>query len=84
MSNRERVISMLDSVPDYKMGYVLAFIQGLIVDEEADDAFCTKMYQDYMNDPDPHSHEIVPDDEARKMWEPISGDNDQEGGPQNV
>ena len=52
MSNREKVISLLDSVPDYKMGYVLAFVQGLTIDEEADDAFCQKLYEDYLNDPE--------------------------------
>ena len=37
MSNKEKIISLLDSVPPYKMGYVLAFVQGLTADEEADD-----------------------------------------------
>ena len=47
MSNKEKVIALLDSVPDYKMGYVLAYIQGITADEEADDAFCQRE-----NDPD--------------------------------
>ena len=64
MSNRERVISLLDSVPDYKMGYVLAFVQGLTVDEEADDAFCRKMYEDYLNDPD--RGDMVPIEEVMR------------------
>lgn len=38
MSNRERIISLLDNVPDYKMGYILAYVQGITADEEADDA----------------------------------------------
>ncbi len=59
MSDREKVISLLDSVPDYKMGYLLAFVQGLTVDEEADDAFCGKMFEDYLNDPDPHKHDTI-------------------------
>lgn len=33
MSNREKVIALLDSVPEYKMGYVLAYVQGLTADE---------------------------------------------------
>ena len=40
MSNREKVIALLDSVPDYKMGYVLAYVQGITADGAADDAFC--------------------------------------------
>lgn len=53
MSNKERIIHLLDNVPDYKMGYILAYIQGLTADEEADDLFCEQMITDYMNDPDP-------------------------------
>ena len=37
MSNREKVIALLDSVPDYKMGYVLAYVQGITADERADE-----------------------------------------------
>ena len=40
MSNRDKIISLLDSLPDYKLGYVLAYVQGISADEAADDAFC--------------------------------------------
>ena len=53
MSNREKVIALLDSVPDYKMGYV----QGITADEEADDIFCQRMWENYENDPDPENDE---------------------------
>lgn len=33
MSNREKVIALLGNVPEYKMGYVLAYVQGLTADE---------------------------------------------------
>lgn len=39
MSNKERIIELLDVIPDYKMGYVLAYIQGVAADEEADNIF---------------------------------------------
>ena len=39
MSDREQAISLLENVPDYKMGYVVAYLQGITADEEADDAF---------------------------------------------
>ena len=52
MSERERAAALLDLVPENKMGYVVAYLQGLTADEEADDAFCMKMYQDYLNDPE--------------------------------
>lgn len=57
MSNREKVIALLDSVPDYKMGYVLAYVQGITADEEADDIFCQRMWESYENDPDPEKDE---------------------------
>ena len=53
VSNKEKVIALLDSVPEYKMGYLLAYVQGLTADEEADDAYCERLWQDYQNDPDP-------------------------------
>lgn len=59
MSNKEKIIELLDSVPDYKMGYVLAYVQGIAADEEADDLFCEKLYQDYLNDPDPEKDEGI-------------------------
>ena len=52
MSNREKIIALLDGVPEYKMGYVLAYVQGLTADEDADDAFCQQMYERYQNDPE--------------------------------
>lgn len=39
MSNKERIVELLDSIPPYKMGYVLAYVQGVAADEEADDMF---------------------------------------------
>ncbi len=29
MSNKEKNVELLDSIPDYKMGYVLAYVQGI-------------------------------------------------------
>ena len=63
MSNKERVIALLDSVPDYKMGYVLAYVQGLTADEEADDAFCQRE-----NDPDPDKDQSFTLEECKKEW----------------
>ena len=67
MSNKERAIQLLDSVPDYKMGYVLAYIQGITADEEADDIFCQKMVEDYKNAPE-EEQEDVPLEECLKEW----------------
>lgn len=34
MSDREKAVQLLDTVPDYKIGYVIAYLQGLTEDEE--------------------------------------------------
>ncbi len=57
MSDKEKIISLLDHVPEYKFGYILAYIQGLTADEELDDAFCEQLYQNYENDPDPEKEQ---------------------------
>ncbi len=34
MSDRERMYQLLDTVPDYKIGYVVAYLQGITEGEE--------------------------------------------------
>ncbi len=34
MSNREKAVQLLDSIPDYKMSYVVAYLQGISAGEE--------------------------------------------------
>ena len=68
MSNKDKVIALLDSVPEYKMGYLLAYVQGLTADEEADDAYCEQLWQDYENDPDPDKDEGYSLAECKKEW----------------
>ena len=52
MSEREQAAALLDLVPDYKLGYVLAYLQGITVDESADDEYCLRLYHDYLKDPE--------------------------------
>lgn len=68
MSNKERAIELLDQVPDYKMGYVLAYIQCITADEEADDIFCQRMVENYENDPDPEKDKGYTLEECMKEW----------------
>lgn len=68
MSNRELCVKLLDNVPEYKIGYVLAYIQGITADEEADDAFCERMLENYENDPDPEKEETFTLDECKREW----------------
>lgn len=68
MSNRELCVKLLDNVPEYKIGYVLAYIQGITADEEADDAFCERMIENYENDPDPTKDEEYTLEECKREW----------------
>lgn len=67
MSDKEKVIQLLDKVPDYKIGYVLAYVQGITADEEADDRFCESLLQDYLNDKDSDKHDSMPMEEFAKQ-----------------
>ena len=40
MSDRDKIVQLLDEVPAYKLGYILAYVQGIAADEDADDAYC--------------------------------------------
>lgn len=59
MSQKELCVQMLDNVPDYKLGYVIAFLQGLTIDETVDDAFCMQMVERYENNTSPDKHDYV-------------------------
>jgi len=67
MSNREMCIKLVDSVPEYKLGVLLAYLQGLTAegDVDADDAFCEAMFKQYEADPD--KGEAVSIEEAAKL-----------------
>ncbi|MBQ9617365.1 MAG: hypothetical protein IJR48_03280 [Oscillibacter sp.] len=52
MSEKERATALLELVPEYKMGYVIAYLEGLTADEADDDAYCQKLYEDYLKDPE--------------------------------
>ncbi len=52
MSDRELCVKLMERVPEYKLGYVLAYLQGLTADESADDAYCLQLYREYMDDPE--------------------------------
>lgn len=54
MSDKEKVVQLLDSVPEYKMGYILAYIQGITADEEIEEkydiALADEAYAEYESD----------------------------------
>lgn len=68
MSNREKIIALLDSIPDYKIGYVLAYVQGIAADEDADDDYCAALYEDYLNDPDPEKDQEYRLSDCMREW----------------
>ena len=68
MSNREMCAQLLNAVPEYKIGYVLAYLQGLTADEAEDDAFCERMCQNSLNDPDPEKDKRYTLEECKKEW----------------
>lgn len=43
MSEREMCVQLLNVVPEFKLRYVLAYLQGLTADELDDDAFCEQL-----------------------------------------
>lgn len=59
MSNREMCENLIKSLPDFKLGYVLAYLQGISADEEADDTFCKSIYSAYEADTSSDKHETI-------------------------
>ena len=49
MSNRELALQLIDNLSEYKLGYVVAYLQGINADETADDAFCEQLLKSYEN-----------------------------------
>lgn len=68
MSNKEQILQLLDKVPEYKLGYVLAYIQGIAIDEESDDRYCEDMYKEYLQDEDPDKDTEYSLEECKKEW----------------
>lgn len=65
MSNKELAIQLINQMPEYKIGYAIAYLQGLGADENADDAFCVQLIENYNNSDD--KGEFVPFDDVAAM-----------------
>lgn len=60
MSNRDQIVQIIDQLPDYKLNTLLVFLKGMAFDDDLeDDLFCERMYQSYLDDPDPDKHETI-------------------------
>ncbi len=58
MSNRDLAIQLINNTPEYKLGLVVAYLQGLNADEAIDDAFCEQLADDYENSDDTHKQPL--------------------------
>ena len=62
MSEREKAKKLIDMIPDYKIGYVVAYLQGLMAVEAADEydrkAFEEAM-EEFRKNPITYTHEEV-------------------------
>lgn len=60
MSEREQAKQIIDQLPEYKIGNLLLFLRGMQFDDDMeDDLYCQRLYEDYLNDPDPEKHETI-------------------------
>jgi hypothetical protein len=68
MSNKEKCIALLDHFTDGQLGNIAIMLQAAqdAISETEDDAFCAKLYQDYLNDQDPHKHDAISIEELAK------------------
>lgn len=67
MSEREQAKQIIDRLPEYKIGRILLFLQGVAFDDEIeDDLYCEKLYQEYLDDPDPEKDEGITLEELAK------------------
>lgn len=60
MSEREQAKQIIDQLPEYKISNLLLFLKGIQFDDDMeDDLYCQKLYEDYLNDPDPEKHKTI-------------------------
>ena len=52
MSAKEEIIKLLDEVPETEMSRVLSLVQTIVDEERADDEFCEKLYEEYLDSDD--------------------------------
>ena len=61
MSNRDLCITLINDIEEEKLANVAIMLQSIkdMLDESFDDAYCTRLYEDYLNDPNPEKHETI-------------------------
>lgn len=74
MSDRDLAKQIIDTLPEYKIENLLIFLKGMQFDDDIeDDLYCQRLYEDYLNNPDPEKHKSITIEElaARegiKLW----------------
>lgn len=67
MDKREQAKQIIDTLPEYKIDYILTFLKGVQFDDEIeDDLYCEQLVEDYLNNPDPQKHESITLEELAK------------------
>lgn len=67
MSSREQAIDLINSLPEYKLQYIVSFLKGFQLDDEIEDMmFCQRMVDEYENDDSPDKDDFIPIDEAKR------------------
>lgn len=67
MNEKDIITNLLDKVPEYKLPYIVGYIQGLVADEALDDLFCERLAQKAAESTDPEDNELVSAEEAMRM-----------------
>lgn len=69
MSNREQIVQIIDQLPEYKLSTLLVFLKGMAFDDDLeDDLFCERLYQSYLDDPDPEKDKTYTLEECKREW----------------
>ena len=67
MSSKEQIMTLLDTMPEYKIEYILSVVKVVsALDENEDDLFCKKLVEDYLNNNELQKHETVTIEELAK------------------
>ena len=67
MSDREQVMQIIDRLPETTVRQILIFLRGVqFADELEDDAFCERLYQQYLDDPEKDESYTL--EECKKEW----------------
>lgn len=67
MDKREQAKQIIDTLPEYKIDYILTFLKVVQFDDEIeDDLYCEQLVEDYLNNPDPQKHESITLEELAK------------------